>query len=245
MTGKKRRRKLMRKRRSKKVWLIPSVVAVLIILAAIVLWKAVGPGKGADGKGNDAAEQKAVEFPYSLEDGKIEVTSLFQYSGVNPDCNDESGEDIASLEIVNKSEQHLANAEFTVQLEDGTKIPFAVTDVPAGQTVWAYAADNSSYDMSAACTSIVCEAEFEDETALMEDKLTIEVQETAVTLTNISGEELTNLNVNCHCLFEEAYFGGLTYIYPVESIPAGESITLQAEECYLGEAAVVRVSQGD
>ena len=44
---------------------------------------------------------------------------------------------------------------------------------------------------------------------------------------------------------DDAYFGGLTYTYPVENIPAGESVTLQAEECYLGEAAVVRISRNN
>lgn len=79
----------------------------------------------------------------------------------------------------------------------------------------------------------------------MEDEVEVKVKETEVILTNKSGEELKNLNVSCHCLFEEAYFGGLTYTYPVESIPAGESTTVQAEECYMGEAEVVRIGQGD
>ena len=54
---------------------------------------------------------------------------------------------------------------------------------------------------------------------------------------------LSNLLLHCHCLIDGSYFGGLTYTYPVESIPAGQSIAVEAEDCYLGEAAVVRVSQ--
>lgn len=219
------------------------IIAILLTATACNKDKTQESSSGSNIE--EEKKQAGVEFPYELEDAKLVVNSLFQYTGMNPDCSDESGEDIASLEIINKSEEHLANAELTAELEDGTKLKFAVKDVPAGRTVWAYAVDNSSYDLSVGCKSITCEAGFEDASSLMEDKLTIDVQETEVTLTNISGEELTNLNVYCHCLFEEAYFGGLTYIYPVESIPAGESITLQAEECYLGQAEVVRVSQGD
>lgn len=253
MTRKRRRKH--RRIRNNRLFVLLAVLLVAAVSFLAAPWKVSDPAEETtdqegsrreeQGNASETDKEKALEFPYSLDGGKLEVMSLFQYTGMNPDCNDKSGKDIASLEIINQSEKHLANARFTVGLADGTEIAFIVTDVPAGQTVWVYAADNSSYDTSAACTSITCEAAFEDSTSLMGDKLTIDVQETTVTLTNISEEELTNLNVSCHCLFEEAYFGGLTYIYPVELIPAGESVTLQAEECYLGEAAVVRVSRGD
>lgn len=244
MNSKKNKRKGKKSgNNSKQIVTIGVLVVVLLILLA-VLWKISGLKKESAGQRENQGNE-AVEFPYSLEDGKIEVRSLFQYSGMNPDCKDESGEDIASLEIVNKSEEHLKNGEFTVKLVDGTEIPFVVADIPAGQIVWAYATDNSSYDASVACAVIKSDVTFEDKTSLLEDKLTIDVQETEVTLTNKSEENLKNLNVYCHCFFEEAYFGGLTYTYPVETIPAGKSITLQAEECYLGQAEVVRISQGD
>lgn len=228
-----------RRRINNRGTIIILIVILLILLA--VLWKVFDSKK--EEKVKKEEKQEEITFPYSLENGKIEVSSLFQYSGMNPDCNDESEEDIASLEVVNKSEEYLENADFTVKLEDGTKIRFTISDVPAGKTVWAYAKDNTCYDTSVACTSISCKAKFGNEISLMEDKLEIEVKDTEVTLTNISEEDLANLNVSCHCLFEEVYFGGLTYTYPIEKIPAGESVTLQAEECYLGEAEVVRINQ--
>lgn len=243
MTKKKKRRRRASRRNIKKIWIFV-IITVILLLLFVMLWKVAGSKKTEDKQGNETTRQQ-IEFPYNLEDGKIEVTSLFQYTGMNPDCKDEFGEDIASLEVTNKSDEYLANIELTVELENGTKIPFVATDIPAGQVVWVYAADNNSYDTSVACVDITCEAVFDETASLMEDKLTIDVQETTVTLTNVSEEELIDLSVDCHCLFEEAYFGGLTYTYPVESIPAGESITIQAEECYLGEAVVVRVNQGD
>lgn len=222
-------------------WLFLVLIMTVLLTAAACNRESSKEDSSAEGE----AEQTGVEFPCELEDGKLLVSSLFQYTGTNPDCNEEYGEDIASLEVTNQSEEYLANAEFVAELEDGTKLVFMMEDVPAGQTVWAYAEDNSSYDLSVGCKSIACEAEFEDTSSLLEDQVTIEVQGTEVTLINISKEELTDLNVYCHCLFEEAYFGGLTYTYPVETIPVGESVTLQAEECYLGQAEVVRITQND
>ena len=78
---------------------------------------------------------------------------------------------------------------------------------------------------------------------MLADQEAVEAEGISVTLTNLTDEDLAGLTVYCHCLFDGTYFGGSTYAYPVDGIPAGESVTIQAEECYLGEAAVVRVTR--
>lgn len=223
--------------------LLVVIIGVMLVLALLV-WKLVD--RDGDKPEPDALHSAEIDLtlPYALENGKLEVTSIFQYTGDNPDCNDEAGEDIAALAVTNQSGQHLTSAQFTAKLADGTELHFTAADVPAGQTVWAFAPDNSSYDTENPCISITCTAKFEASTPVLAEQLSISVEGTAVTLTNISGETLENLTVGCHCLFNEAYFGGRTYSYAVPSIAAGSSVTIQAEECYLGEAAVVRVTQG-
>ena len=217
----------------------------------IAIGREIYRGNTDDAALDEASEKSAEEvegekgfvFPYELENGKLEVNSLFQFTGSNPDCGDEEGENIASLEVTNKSEEFLSAAEIRVTLADGSELTFEITDVPAGQSVMVFEKNNANYDSSNECISIIDTAGFEENAVLMEDKLGIDVQETTVTLTNIAGEDLTNLLLHCHCLVNDAYFGGLTYSYPVASIPAGQSVTVQADECYLGTAAVVRVSQ--
>ncbi|MDY3691026.1 MAG: hypothetical protein SO072_03545 [Dysosmobacter sp.] len=184
-----------------------------------------------------------VTFPCLLADEQLSVTSLFQYSGENPDCGDEAGENIASLAVTNQSGRHLTSAKITAKLADGTRLTFQLADIPAGQTVWVFDQDNGSFASSSACKELKCEASFEAETPLLEDQVAVETEGTSVTLTNLTDEDLAGLTVYCHCLFDGTYFGGLTYAYPVDGIPAGESVTIQAEECYLGEAAVVRVTR--
>lgn len=226
----------------KKILLAAAVILVLLILLLAVRGRSNDTASGQEETPEEAREL-GLEFPYALENGKLEVSSLFQYSGDNPDCGDEMGEDTAALAVTNLSEQHLTCARFTAELADGTQLRFEVTDIPAGQTVWAFEAENTAYDLENTCLNMSCEASFEDVPPLAEDSLETEVSGTSVTLTNVSGAELTNVTVYCHCWFNEVNFGGLTYAYPVSSIPAGESVEIQAEECYLGEAAVVRVSK--
>ena len=184
-----------------------------------------------------------VSFPCQLAENSLSVTSLFQYSGDNPDCGGQAGEEIASLAVTNQSENHLASAKLTAKLADGTKRVFQLADIPAGQTVWVFAQDNGSFTSSNTCKELKCEASFAEEPPLLTEQVAVETEGISVTLTNLTNEDLAGLTVYCHCLFDGTYFGGLTYAYPVDGIPAGESVTIQAEECYLGEAAVVRVTR--
>lgn len=241
----KKRRKKGKKRYSIQKWLWAILVVALLILAAVIA--ATVHKQNVEKEQEKAKKQqeleKGLEFPYELEDGKLVVDSLFQFTGTNPDCNDEDGENVAALTVINQSEQHLKSAEIEVQLSNDTKLVFEVKDVPAGQSVIVFEKNNTAFELTDKCAAIKDTAEFEEKTTLLEDKIAIDVQGTTITLTNTTEEDLTNLLLHCHCLVDEAYFGGLTYTYPVENIPAGESITVQADECYLGEAIVVRVNQ--
>ena len=249
--NKPKRRSRRRRGSNKTTWIVGAAVLLLLVF---LLW---GPGSSGrtqeDTPTGAASSEPATEpvppqkaeasFPMEVEDGKLKITSLFQFTGVNPDCGDAMGEDIASLAVENCSGSYLERAEITVSLADGTSYQFAMEDVPAGKTVWAFALDNGSYDTAAALADVECRAAFTDRAPLMEDAVSVSVEETAVTLSNSTGAALENLVVTCHCLFDEAYFGGRTYSYPVDSIPAGGSVEIQAEECYLGQAEVVRVQQ--
>ena len=192
-----------------------------------------------------SGETEKIDFPYELEDGRLMVNSLFQSEVANPDCQDEMGEETATLEIVNQSEEFLVSADITVIMPDGTKIPFQVTNLPAGKKAWVFAADNAAAEQEAVCSSIECDAVFEETSSLMEGQVSFEVQDTRIILKNCTEEELTNLSIACHCVFDAVYFGGLTYSYPVEAIPAGESVTVEANDCYLGSVDVVRITQGE
>lgn len=259
--GKKKKRK--RRKKSQRIWLwaIPAVLLIVVLVVGVVILtgrktgeKQMGEEESAPGSAMEGAaqEQQDIEkekktadiFPYQLEEGKLEVTSLFQFSGSNPDSGGEEGENIASVSLVNCSDEHLKSALITVVLTDGREVHFKVEDLPAGKSVMAFSAENEKYDLSTACEAIACTAEFETSDVVMEEKLSVDVEETAVTLTNHSAEDLENLTVYCHCLLEEEYFGGLTYSYSVEKLPAGENVAFDALDCYLGEAAVVRIEQG-
>lgn len=204
-----------------------------------------------DQSANDAENTSAVQteapkpesvIPCTLENGKLEITSLFPYTGINPDSNWTEGEDIGAIVLTNKSNEHLASAKLKLVLYDGTVLEFQVAELPAGETVWAFDLNNSIYDVSAACESIECTVQFEPETSLMADRLTVEVAGMDVTLTNTSSDTMENVTIICHSVLGDAYFGGTAYTYSAGEVPAGKAVNVLAEDCFLDTAEVVRIT---
>lgn len=183
-------------------------------------------------------------FPVELEDGLLTVRSLFQFSGMNPDADNAFGEDIAGVELTNNSDSHMTAAEVTVLMRDGTVLTFRAEDVPAGRTVMAFCVEHASIRNVNGCEEVYGYAEFDDSDPLRSDLVACTVDGIAITVRNVSGAELSDLNVICHGLLDGSFFGGSTYCYNVSTLPAGASTVIYAADCILGMTEVVRVESG-
>ena len=193
-----------------------------------------------------AAHTEAPEiFPVLLEDGMLTVQSIFQYSGVNPDAALEFGENIAGLQLVNTSDLHLTVAELAAVLDDGTVLTFLVEDVAPGMTVMAFSPDQGTLDDPDRCVEVYGYAEFEDGAPLGGDLVRIRVDGMAVTVTNVSGMDLADIDIICHGLLDGSSFGGKAYTYRITSLSSGESTTIYAVDCILGVVQVTRVELGE
>ncbi|MCI7181911.1 MAG: hypothetical protein SOY12_00790 [Schaedlerella sp.] len=116
----------------------------------------------AENTGNGDISQQ-IGFPYDLEDGKLQITTLFQSSVPNPDCDFKEGIDIASIELLNQSGQYLKSADITLTMEDGTELRFEVLDIPDGDKVWAFDINNTSIASDGRCINVQYKAVFEDD----------------------------------------------------------------------------------
>lgn len=192
----------------------------------------------ADGNLSTSSE---IQYPYDLADGKIQITSLFQYSGMNPDADWEEGENIGVLIVVNCSEDYLENLTVTATISDGSTLNFQVFDLPAGQTVWAFAKGNGVFNSRTACVKLESQSSFTSSADELGTAVTAEVQGVEVNLSNGSDSAVPAGELRCHILLNGIYFGGTSYAYPVDEIPAGSSTTVTAIDCILGEVAVTRL----
>lgn len=219
-------------------------LGIIGLLCFGVLCFGLGKQTAENPKGEGQKETgQEVQFPYELEDGKVEVLSLFQSSVSNPDSDSSYVENLASLEVVNRSEEHLQEATIEITLDDGEKLTFVLEEIPAGKTVWAFEVNNKCYELDQKSLKVECEATFAPKTTLMKEQLHIEAEETIVSVKNIGNEVLDNLEFEFHCLFDEVYYGGKTYKYQLDTLIVGEEVSMEVWECYLGIADVVKVEK--
>ena len=57
--------------------------------------------------------------------------------------------------------------------------------------------------------------------------------------------KLTDILLKCHCLFEDIYFGGISYEYPISAIPADGQVVIDAVDCFMGTAEVVGIIKNE
>lgn len=250
-----------KKEKKKFPWGVLALVAVLVILgvAGAKLLPSAGSGNAeqtappeetaAVQSQTQAQEQPAadegVALPMQLEDGKLTLEMLFQYSGLNPDCGNQEGENVAAVQLTNSSSEYLQEAKLCLTAQDGTLLNFYVTDVPAGETVMAFCVDNLSVEANPACAAVSCQAVFTQADASAGGKVSVSAEGVVITVNNVSGEDLSNVVVYCRSVLGEEYFGGVTYAYTIENLPAGETAVVEAWDCILGMAEVVRTAVGE
>ena len=250
--------KYLKKKKKKPIRGVLILVVVILLLAVVavfvmprLLYRLSGGGEAAKFETEaqlstnipeETTEERVptVAFPLLVDDGRLEINSLFQFTGINPDCENQEGADIASIVLKNVSDLYLAEAKITLTLLDGTQLNFVVTELPAGASVMAFSTENSVLPADAACLSAACEASFDPTAVTVSDQVTASVDGAQITLTNISGQELSQIVVYCRDTLGEDLFGGTTYSYIVTNLPAGESTVVDVADCILGMAEVVR-----
>lgn len=195
-----------------------------------------------DSEEESETEDTGLTFPYTVAEEKLTIDSIFQFSGPNPDCKDEVGQDISSIQLTNQSGKYLETADITVNLADGTEYIFHIEEIPDGKSVLAFDTTNQSYDGSAGVADIEVKAEYSEDASLKDEVLSVSGDEDGLHVKNISGENLKNIAVKYHCNMDDMYYGGRCYEGTVESLAAGESTVLDTSECYMGEAAVVNIT---
>ena len=229
---------------------IAGLIAFLALLLVFTRGSASVPDNTADASGKPAQTATSgqtgpdLRFPSAREDGARMVNSLFRSTVFNPDCGGTAGENIASLEFTNTSGLHLVRCEFTAVTTDGSEYHFLALDVPTGQTVDAFETSNAVLAANASWAGISCNAVFENAVPIPAE-LTVSAEGTLITVTNNGTQELNNYVVHCHCSLDGNYFGGVTYIYQIETLAAGETVIVSADECYIGDAVVVRIAPAD
>lgn len=211
---------------------------LLIVLVAIVLYSYHSQDKSKAENGE--AADSSFSFPYTSEDGNLQITSLIQFTGPNVDAENVDGEDIAGLQVRNISDQYLDEAEVKVRIDDETEYRFLVRDLPAGSETVAFELAGQSYDGQAVCREIECTTQMSD-ISMREDAVQITADGSKLIITNITEQQIDNAVVIYRCTTGDSYIGGISYEIPVSGLAGGESFEYEDSKCLLGTPEAVGV----
>ncbi len=199
---------------------------------------------GVEAAASESTEEAGIAFPYEADDGKLIVDSIFSSDISNPDCNNEYADGVASIEFENKSGDYLQSVNFQVTMTDGTQKTFTATDIPADAKVWAFETGNQTVDLQQSVAGITCDTSYGAYDNALGDQIQYSIDGTIINIVNASDQELSNIQLLCHSDEGDAYYGGTTYRYTIDTLAPGESTQIDAAECLMGVsvAAVIQAS---
>ena len=203
------------------ILLIAAAAAVLVAVICIFL-----PGNGGGNDGENLLSEKML-----LGEG-IELQALSSYQGPYvEDGTDDIVSDVLAITVRNDGDKTVQYAHI-ILTQGETAYEFNVTTLPVGASAQLLELsrqpmpDNTD-GMTAQVTSC---AVFDTEPTMCEDVFQIETQDTAITITNNSGSDITGqIYVYYKIAYGDLYMGGITYRVGTAGLKAGESTT-----CYAG-----------
>lgn len=242
---KERRGKVNRKNKGKKqfkskklVFTMTSILIILILIATVI-YRQKGQNADVDEEMNsEKTEIQGIKFPYLIEEEKLEIASLFTYSGLNPDADMQEGNEVAAIEFKNVSDDFLEHAAVKAVFSDGSEQTFVIENLPAGKETLAFSVDNQVLLANESCVEIVAETIFGEN--MQDDCIAVSTDGMTITVENISEEDLSGINIYYRDVCEDKFFGGITHQYTIETLPKGENTTFSAQNCIWGVVEVVR-----
>ena len=209
---------------------ICKLFALLLVLALALT--ACGSAAGDDDGGDQqTGDQTAAETPMLELGSSLSLMSASRYAGAFvEDGSDDTVADVMAITVRNDGDKPVQYAHITLTLGESA-YDFDVTTLPAGASaqLLELARQTMPDSMEGVSAEVSACALFDAEPTLCPDALTIETQDTAITVTNTTDSDMGQIYVYYKIAYGELYLGGITYRVGVSGLKAGETTT-----CYAG-----------
>ncbi len=208
------------------------LLALMLVLTACGGNAATDSDPTGDGDTANGDSTAAAEPMMDLGSG-LSLMSVNRYAGAFvEDGSDETVSDVLAITVRNDGDKMVQYAQITLTQGEST-YQFSVTTLPVGASAQVLELSRQAMpDSTEGLTGQVdTYAVFDTEPTMCGDVLGIETQDTAITVTNKSGSDITGpIYVYYKIAYGDLYLGGITYRVGISSgLKAGESST-----CYAG-----------
>lgn len=161
----------------------------------------------------------------------LEITNISRFAGsFIEDGSDDVLSDVCAITVKNNAAATVQYAHITLSGGEGS-YEFDLSTLPSGASAQLLELSRQllperTDGLTASLSSF---APFDTEPTLCEDAISIDAQDTAITITNVSGSDITGqIYVYYKSAYGDLYIGGITYRTGVSGLAAGESTTLYA-----------------
>lgn len=198
---------------------------------------------GGDSVQIDAVEEVSVDLGQGLV-----MTDIGSYTGVYmEDGSDDLVSGILLIAVANRGDHAVQYAEIAMPAGDGTAV-FSLSTLPPGETVILLEKNRMEYTAAeytaAAAENVVL---FTEPLSQCADKLSVQILNGAINVTNISGGDITaDIVIYYKNSAADVYYGGITYRVRLEGgLKAGELRQIMASHFSADGSAIMFVTCGE
>ena len=243
MSGKYQKNTKRKKKKSGLPLILGLVILLLAGAIAAILFLKPG-GKGQPGEESPAVSETApadtvvvrdetVQIRETLPlraslDNDLEILDIGSYTGAYvEDGSDEIVSGILMLKVRNNGENTVEYAKLTMDVA-GQTAEFHISTLKPGATIVLQEKNRMAYDKNAdySAAAVVCEnlALFGQPLNLYEDRISIQILDGAINVSNISQEDISGrISIYYKNTAAGVYYGGITYRVTLENgLKAGE-----------------------
>ena len=184
-----------------------------------------------------------AQFPLLLQNGDLRLDIPFSFDGINPDADGTEARNIAACTLTNLSGRHLEEAELILVTRDGSHIRFCAQQIPHHAKVLLFCTDTLELPPQDQWDQLYYRATYSAASSMLGGSLEAIVSGTRIQLTNTTDAPIPPFVLYCHDLLGEEYFGGKAYAYHVNTIPVGETVTIDATDSIIGMVGAVYASE--
>lgn len=194
-----------------------------------------------NGNNNSDPVNTKVSLPYTLPNSSLVAEDIRSYDGqFVEDGSDEEVSGIAVLILTNNGDTPVEYAD--VELGD---YQFIASAIAPGATVIVQETDRKSYSNT---TSFTCNTHIANIDSFdYSDDVTVEENETSLTVTNVSGSDIPCVRIFYKLYMEEedVYVGGITYTAKITDLAAGDSVDITPTHYLQGYSKIMMVRTYD
>ena len=234
----------------KQKWIVAGILTAVTVGVLILGWFSLPRNGAGDTAHSTVVTPSVEETPIETPNGIIDLGSGLKLEKLAFACGNfpEDGSDdflpaILSATFVNEGEKTLQYAKVAV-VADGKRYTFEFSTLPPGKSVCAFemnrATPPDSIDSVSALVELI--SFFDTTPDVMKDKITITVEDGAISVKNISSENLEGeLSIFFKNKLGSSYMGGITYRVRIGGLAAGQTVSGYSSHAYKDSSEIMFV----